>query len=40
MKILFNILEYFPSLNFAANKSPNNVHKVNDTQLLTVKIAD
>ena len=37
-KTLFNILEYFSFLNFEPNKSPNNVHRVNDTQLLTVKI--
>ena len=36
--MLFNILEYLSFLNLEPIKSPNNVQRVNDTQLLTVNI--
>ena len=38
--ILLRILEYFLFLNFDPIKSPNKVHKVNETQLLIVNIIE
>ena len=39
-KILFNNFEYLSFLNFVPIKSPNNVHKLNETKLFNVKIRD